>query len=108
MKKGLFVFHATCCSVEPARQSYAHRVLQTVRVCDQFERAHGEEHSSVLLDAGAVLLAYVAADWGCDEVVLRNFLIQIDRLYQKQPYHNAKHGTLVSPYLFRIFLLFLF
>lgn len=62
----------------------------------EFERSHGEENSSVLLDAGAVLLACVAADWGCDEVVLRNFLVQIDKLYQKQPYHNAKHGTLVA------------
>ncbi|OEH79697.1 3 5 -cyclic nucleotide phosphodiesterase domain-containing protein [Cyclospora cayetanensis] len=62
----------------------------------EFERAHANGRSSVLLDAGTALLGRVASDWGCDELVLRNFLVQIDSLYQNQPYHNAKHGTLVA------------
>ncbi|KAL8433690.1 hypothetical protein ACSSS7_003720 [Eimeria intestinalis] len=66
----------------------------------EFDRTYGDGTASILLDAGTALLSRVASDWGCDEVVLRNFLVQIDKLYQKQPYHNAKHGTLVDPHGF--------
>ncbi|KAL8447358.1 hypothetical protein Emed_004462 [Eimeria media] len=62
----------------------------------EFERTYGDGKTSILLDAGTALLSRVASDWGCDEVVLRSFLVKIDELYQKQPYHNAKHGTLVA------------
>lgn len=79
------------------------RASCALAVCEQFERSHSDGRSSVLLDAGTALLARVAADWGCEDVVLRNFLVQIDALYQKQPYHNAKHGTLVSSTCFHSF-----
>ncbi|KAL8426595.1 hypothetical protein Efla_005172 [Eimeria flavescens] len=59
----------------------------------EFERAHGE---GILLNAGTALLSRVASDWGCDNGMLRNFLVHIDALYQRQPYHNSKHGTLVA------------
>lgn len=52
----------------------------------------------VSLKAGTARLSRVASDWGCDDGVLRNFLAQIDRLYQRQPYHNSKHGTLASSF----------
>lgn len=64
-------------------------------MCGQFDRSHCDGRTSVLLEAGTALLARVASDWGCDDTVLRNFLVQIDGLYERQPYHNAKHGTLV-------------
>ncbi|KAL8453503.1 hypothetical protein Emag_001876 [Eimeria magna] len=62
----------------------------------EFERTYGDGTTSILLDAGTALLSRVASDWGCEEGVLRNFLVKIDELYQEQPYHNAKHGTLVA------------
>ncbi|OEH79698.1 hypothetical protein cyc_07785 [Cyclospora cayetanensis] len=62
----------------------------------ELERLHGDGRSSVLLATNTPLLSSLASEWGCDESVLRGFLLHIDGLYQKQPYHNFKHGALVA------------
>lgn len=55
-----------------------------------------DANSSAFFECGYSLLWRYAADWGCEDKVLRTFLIEIEGLYNDLPYHNSIHGATVA------------
>lgn len=73
------------------------RHLLSVCYTSQFNRKVKEKdaNSSAFFECGYSLLWHYAADWGCEDCVLRTFLIEIESLYNDLPYHNSIHGAMV-------------
>ncbi|CDJ40036.1 3',5'--cyclic-nucleotide phosphodiesterase, putative [Eimeria tenella] len=57
-----------------------------------------DQNSSAFFECGYSLLWHYAADWGCEDSVLRTFLIEIESLYNDLPYHNSIHGAMAILY----------
>ncbi|KAL8447359.1 hypothetical protein Emed_004463 [Eimeria media] len=51
---------------------------------------------SAFFECGYALLRRHTDDWGCDDCVLRVFLVEIEGLYNDNPYHNSTHGAMVA------------
>ncbi|KAL8433691.1 hypothetical protein ACSSS7_003721 [Eimeria intestinalis] len=54
----------------------------------------GDPCHSAFFECGYALLRRHTEDWGCDDCALRLFLIEIEGLYNDNPYHNSTHGAM--------------
>ncbi|XP_026189905.1 uncharacterized protein LOC34622994 [Cyclospora cayetanensis] len=60
-------------------------------------QVHDAENSA-FFECGYTLLSRYSADWGCDDRTLSYFLMDIEGLYNKLPYHNSIHGAMAILY----------
>lgn len=64
----------------------------------QFHRKVKDQdaNNSAFFECGYAMLRRYSPDWGCNDLVLRSFLIEIEGLYNALPYHNSIHGAMVG------------